>query len=235
MLNEAIILAGGFGTRLSSVVEDVPKPMAPINGKPFLHYLFQQLVETGIARVVLAIHHKREVITDFFGDSYLGIEVKYSIEEDALGTGGGIRQALTKCEGEQAIVLNGDSLIDLNLANFIEQFERSSAPMSMALRYMEDVLRYGAVETEGNILTEFKEKGEQKGAGYINSGVYLIQKEYFLNHTPEGNFSMETEFLEPTSKLGIIHTFPSNDYFIDIGIPSDYERAQDEFKRFENR
>ena len=235
MIHEAIILAGGFGTRLSSVVEDVPKPMAPVNGKPFLHYLFQQLAETGISRVVLAIHHKREVITDFFGDSYLGIEVKYSVEKDALGTGGGIRQGLTKCEGEQAIVLNGDSLIDLNLANFTEQFERSSAPMSMALRYMEDVSRYGAVETEGNILTEFKEKGEQKGAGYINSGVYLIQKEYFLNHTPEGNFSMETEFLEPTSKLGIIHTFPSNDYFIDIGIPADYERAQDEFKRFENR
>jgi D-glycero-alpha-D-manno-heptose 1-phosphate guanylyltransferase len=235
MLNEAIILAGGFGTRLSSVVEDVPKPMAPVNGKPFLHYLFQQLAETDITRVILAIHHKREVITDFFGDSYLGIEVKYSVEEYALGTGGGIRQALTKCEGEQAIVLNGDSLIDLNLANFTEQFERSNTPMSMALRYMEDVSRYGAVETEGNILTEFKEKGQQKGAGYINSGVYLVQKEYFLNHTPEGNFSMETEFLEPTSKLGVIHTFPSNDYFIDIGIPSDYERAQDEFKRFEDR
>ncbi len=235
MVREAIILAGGFGTRLSSVVEDVPKPMAPVLGKPFLHYLFQQLAQADITRVILAIHHKREAITKYFGNHYLGIDVEYSIEEQALGTGGGIRQALTKCEGNEALVLNGDSLIDLDLILFMAKFNESKKPMSMALRYMDDVARYGAVEAEDNVLTAFKEKGEKKGSGYINSGVYLIRRKYFLENTPQGNFSMETEFLEPTSKLGVIHTFPSNDYFIDIGIPSDYERAQDEFKRFENR
>lgn len=233
MLREAIVLAGGFGTRLSSVVDDVPKPMAPVNGKPFLHYILKQLVEANVSRVILAVHHKKEKIIEYLGDVYLGLEIVYSIEEKALGTGGGIRQALEKCTTENVLVMNGDSLLDIELSGLIKAHEASQLKLTMALREMEDVSRYGAVDfDEKNRLTAFVEKGARSGNGYINSGIYIFNKQYFLAETKAGNFSLETEFLEPISGEKLIFTKVYNNYFIDIGIPEDFKRAQDEFKQF---
>lgn len=236
MIKEAIVLAGGFGTRLSAVVNDVPKPMASVNGKPFLHYILQQISKTEIKKVVVAVHHKKEVIFDYLGKEYLGLEIEYSVEEEALGTGGGIRLALESCNGKDVLIMNGDSLLDVNLSEFIEEHNFSGTDHSMVLKEMQDVSRYGAVEVNSsNKVTSFVEKGSRVGSGYINSGIYILNREVFNHSTNEGKFSLETDFLEPLSKKAEIHAKISANYFIDIGIPQDFERAQDEFKRFENR
>ncbi len=233
MVTEAILLAGGFGTRLSSVVSDVPKPMALVNGKPFLHYLLQQISKTDITKVVVAVHHKKEVIIDYLKDNYLGLEIEYSIEEEALGTGGGIRLALEKCKSEEVLVMNGDSMLDVDLSVFIQTHSTAFTKHSMVLKEMQDVSRYGAVEVnDKNRVSSFVEKGEKEGKGLINSGIYILNRQAFNTTTSEGKFSLEMDFLEPLSCKNEIFAQVSSDYFIDIGIPKDFERAQDEFKRF---
>ena len=141
MNTPVIILAGGFGTRLSTVVKDVPKPMAPINGKPFLHYIFEELQHQKIKTVVLSVGHLKEVIQDYFLDSYLGIDIQYAIEHEPLGTGGGIRYAFSFVD-DDAFVLNGDTFFDIDLS----KLKNSTSDISIALKPMFEFDRYGTVE-----------------------------------------------------------------------------------------
>jgi D-glycero-alpha-D-manno-heptose 1-phosphate guanylyltransferase len=220
-----IILAGGFGTRLSTVVKDVPKPMAPINDKPFLHYIFKELEHQNIKNVVLSVGHLKEVIQDFFQDNYLGISIQYAIENEPLGTGGGIKHAFNFVE-EDAFVLNGDTFFDINLSTL----KNEDADITLALKPMFSFDRYGTVEVdEAQRIISFNEKKHCEH-GLINGGVYYFKKSLFDKIETDFRFSFEKDVLEKhLSDLQIQGKIFDN-YFIDIGIPEDYKQAQIDFK-----
>jgi D-glycero-alpha-D-manno-heptose 1-phosphate guanylyltransferase len=235
LIKEAIILAGGFGTRLRSVITDLPKPMAPVNGKPFLHYLFLYLKHYNIQKVILSVGYLAEKVETEFGKNYLGIEVDYAYEKEALGTGGGIRLAMEKCSGAHVMVLNGDTFFDVKLDEFFETHLGGSSDATLALRKVEDASRYGTIELDGNRIVAFKEKSNVvKGSALINGGVYLLRKKTFLGNTEaEKVFSIENDFFAKLADKLWLQAFPCDGYFIDIGIPEDYERAQSEFKELQ--
>jgi len=234
VLNEAIILAGGFGTRLRSVINDVPKPMAPVNEKPFLDYLLQYLSSYGIKKIVLSVGFLSEKIIEQYGNQYKGIPISYSIEKEPLGTGGGIRLAMQQCTGEHVLVLNGDSFFDINLKSFYNHHEEMLADCSLALRKADNAARYGTIELgDLDLITAFKEKNGEEKPGTINAGIYLLNRETFLEETPsEKNFSIEKDFFETHIKQLNLYGFCYDGYFIDIGIPEDFNKAQNDFKAF---
>ena len=229
MFKEAIILAGGFGTRLSHVVSNVPKPMAPVYGKPFLSYVLDRLVEAGVQRIVLATGYKHEVIQAWFGNSYRGAEIVYSHEDTPLFTGGAIVQAARLLQSEDFIVLNGDTLFSIDLAQFYTFHTAHKANLSVALRSVEDTSRYGSVQCHDDRITAFCEKAESQGAGAINGGIYAIRREWLLAQDLPTKFSFEKELMQPLAGKDGFYGLLCKDYFIDIGIPEDYFRAQREF------
>lgn len=226
---KAIILVGGFGTRLRSVLPDVPKPMAPILAdKPFLAYLLDYLQQQGIRQVIFSVHYRREKIQDYFKAQYRDISIEYAIEDEPLGTGGAIVYALsTQFMHEPVFVLNGDTFVKLDYRAMYAAHEQSNAQLSMALREVSDCVRYGKVVTNANSIVEFREKGES-GAGLINAGVYLLNPNLFIPFNLPLQFSFENDFLLPHLATLSPQAFIAQDYFIDIGIPDDYTRAQAE-------
>lgn len=233
MITEAIILAGGFGTRLQSVVSDVPKPMAPVNGIPFLDYQLLYLKHYGIKKVVLSVGHLNEKILSHYKNNFQGIEIDYAVETSPLGTGGGIRLAMEKCESDTVLVLNGDSFFDIDLHSFFKQYDKADTSFALALRKVEDASRYGTVELSDTKILSFKEKTGETKSGTINAGVYVLNKELFLHKTEEDkNFSIEKDFFEKKLSQVNISGFEYEGYFIDIGIPEDYVKVQHDFKGF---
>jgi len=223
---EAIILAGGFGTRLSNILFDVPKPMAPVNGKPFLKYVFDYLLKNGITHAILALGYKAEVIQKYFGDKYKGISITYSIEDFPLGTGGAIKKALSCCNEDDVFVLNGDTYFDVNLKEMKLFHDNKKSNLTIAVKAMRDFDRYGTVVIEDHMIKRFEEK-KPTDQGKINGGIYLIKKTIF-DLVDEESFSFEKIMLE--SGIIDIYAFESEGYFIDIGVPEDYYRAQKDFK-----
>jgi D-glycero-alpha-D-manno-heptose 1-phosphate guanylyltransferase len=233
-LKKAIILAGGMGTRLQSVVADVPKPMAPVGGKPFLHYQFLFLKKHGIQNVVLSVGYKAEVIRNYFANRYENINIEYCVEQHPLGTGGGIKQALQLCN-EDSFVLNGDTFFDIDLTQLFATHINANADATLALSHEKNFDRYGTVQfDEQQRITAFKEK-KFLTEGWINGGIYFLNKDIFqkietLHHInlPQ-RFSFETEVLEKEIKQLNINASLHRSYFIDIGIPDDYQRANIQF------
>ena len=219
---EAIILAGGLGTRLRSVVSEVPKCMAPVAGKPFLEYVLEWLSRYDIDHVVLSVGYLKEVIFQYVESRSWPFEISYAIEEEPLGTGGGIRLALSRCRGDHVYVLNGDTFfnVDLDALPF-------AAPVTLALKPMRDFDRYGAVDWDGELVTGFREK-EACAEGLINGGVYAIDRSQLDLALYPKRFSFEQELLVPLSRLKLVSGRVQEGYFIDIGIPEDYARAQRE-------
>lgn len=215
---EAIILCGGLGTRLRSVISDVPKPMAPIKNKPFLAFVLEYLKKQNISRVVLAVSYKYEIIQEYFGNSYLGMQILYSIEKEPLGTGGAILEALNLINSDSCYVLNGDTFFDINLS----YLNLKDGKICVALKHMVNFDRYGSVDIDkdGNIIT-FNEK-KFIPDGLINGGIYLISKDIFTPYKVNGKFSFEeffqVNFLSLRAKACVF-----DNYFIDIGIPQDYQ------------
>jgi D-glycero-alpha-D-manno-heptose 1-phosphate guanylyltransferase len=222
---EAIVLAGGFGTRLQKVVSNVPKPMALINNKPFLYYLLKLLQKNNIDKVILSVGYKWEIIKDYFGEKFEDIELVYSIENEPLGTGGAIKKAIDYLENDQSYVLNGDTFFNISL-NELKLFENSK--IILALKRMQNFDRYGNVKIDkyGNIIA-FEEKKYTKN-GNINGGIYLLKKDVFDVFDLPKTFSFE-EFLETNYKKLNAKGKIFDDYFIDIGIPEDYEKAKKDF------
>lgn len=237
MIKEAIILAGGLGTRLNSIVSDVPKPMAPIKGKPFLNYLLRYLEFYKVERVVLSLGHLHEVVSNHYGNKFQTIQLEYAVETEKLGTGGALRFAAQRCIEPHVLALNGDSFFDVNLFDFIKFHLNNHSDFSLALRQVNNAARYGKIEVdENNRINKFTEKNEKNlihEPGLINGGIYLFNIQTFLKNTPNDcAFSLEKEYFEKKpnniSLLGL--TFER--YFIDIGIPTDYQKAQNEFEKF---
>ena len=227
MIKEAVILAGGFGTRLQEVVKDVPKPMAGINNKPFLEYLFQYLLHYNIKKVVLSVGYKAEIIQNHFKNHFTGIDIEYAYEWEPLGTGGGILNALKFCTTENVLVINGDTFFDINLPELYNFHKANASQVTLCLKDIKDTGRYGKVSLDDHYrITGFIEK--EAGEGYINGGVYLMNRSVLESFDLPLKFSFEKDFLEKYYKKLNIFGFVSNSYFIDIGIPEDYQRAQEE-------
>lgn len=231
-MKEAIVLAGGFGTRLAHVVSDVPKPMAPVCGKPFLQYILDDLARKGVERVILAVGYKKECIETYFGDTYAGMELVYSPEDKPLFTGGAIRKAMHVIHSERAFVVNGDTYFDVNLDAMEEQHTQSGAVLTIAAKPMCDFDRYGTVETdESRRIIAFREK-QPCARGEINGGIYLLEKAEMMAISQE-KFSFETAYMEANVTDRAIYAFMSDGYFIDIGVPEDYAKAQKDFAEHE--
>lgn len=231
-MKQAIILAGGFGTRLQSVVADVPKPMAPVAGKPFLAYLLQFAHKHGIKKVVLSVGYKHETIVDYFGTQYKDIQLEYAIETQPLGTGGGIKLALEKCEAENVYVINGDTFFDISMHDLEEMHLANQSDLTIAVKYMQDFDRYGCIAfDEKGKITSFEEKQKRK-EGFINGGIYLLSKSFLMGLDLPEKFSFEQAVMEHYYKSRNFYVFEgsSDRYFIDIGIPEDYERVQLDFE-----
>lgn len=230
MGKEVIILAGGLGTRLRSVVSDVPKCMAPVAGKPFLWYLLKYLSHFNVERVVLSVGYLRDAIIDWIDENgnEFSFEFDFAIETTPLGTGGGIKLALEKCVSNDVVVLNGDTFFNVDLDVLYGQHRLYPAAITLALKPMEHFARYGNVRINNNMIVDFEEK-KYCEKGLINGGVYIISKSENLlfNGLPE-KFSFETDVLQPQCLNGNLYGIVQDGYFIDIGIPDDYERANTE-------
>lgn len=221
---EAIVLAGGLGTRLKSVVSNVPKPMAPIGNKPFLEYILKYLKKNGITRAILSVGYKSEIIEEYFGNNFEGIELVYSVEKEPLGTGGAIKKAMSKVKSSQVYIINGDTFFDVNLKNLILE---DNSKIILSLKHMKNFDRYGCVESDANnLVTAFTEKGYRE-CGNINGGIYLAYKDIFNNYDLEEKFSFE-EFMQTNFASLNISVKVFDNYFIDIGIPEDYQKAKSE-------
>lgn len=223
---QAIVLVGGLGTRLREVITDVPKPMAPIQDKPFLAYLLTYLKKQGITHIIFPVHFMGEKIESHFQSQYDGIAIQYVYEEHPLGTGGAIVNALSLLHDttKPVFVLNGDTFVKLNYHVMYDRHLTDNVDLTMALRAVDDCSRYGKVVTEHNRIIEFREKGEH-GPGLINAGVYLINPNVFAKFNMPRHFSVEKDFIFPYLSQLTPQPFMTNDYFIDIGIPEDYARA----------
>lgn len=222
----AAILAGGLGTRLRPVVNDRPKVMAIVAGRPFLTRLLDQLAESGIRRTVLCTGYMGALIRHELGDRYQDMELVYAVEDTPLGTGGGLRNAASLVSGELLLVLNGDSYCHCNLADFVFGHAASGADAGMVLARVDDVARFGAVRVNAESLVErFIEKGGQAGPGWINAGVYLLPTSLIREIPPGQIVSLEREVIPHIIADGL-YGYRCSGSFIDIGIPDEYRRAQ---------
>lgn len=229
---KTIILAGGLGTRLQSVVKDVPKPMADINGTPFLELLMENMAKYGATEFILCVSYKKEIIMDYFGTNFKNIPIKYSVEQQPLGTGGALKQAFELFDIDRALVINGDSFIQMDYRRFYEDFQNEY--LALALKEVPDASRYGRVETQGQEITGFNEKSDVSQPGYINAGIYMINRRLWQDYSFENCFSFEKDVLETHIDKMHCKFMKTEDYFIDIGIPESYSKACKELKSIIN-
>jgi len=226
---KAIILAGGFGTRLREHVPDLPKPMAPVAGRPFLEYVLDQLIAGGVSEIILSVGYRADTIMNYFGKSYRNVTVNYAVETEPLGTGGAISHALSKKDDEPVLVLNGDTFLNIDYDELMKWYKKAPSQVAMVLKEVSEAVRYGAVLVSGERVSGFLEKGKV-GPGLINAGVYIIKPDVFEIFGLSGNFSFEVDLLQKYCETLSPRAFLTDDYFIDIGVPDDYDRAQYELQ-----
>jgi D-glycero-alpha-D-manno-heptose 1-phosphate guanylyltransferase len=225
-VNEGIIiLAGGLGTRLRSVVADLPKCMAPVNGKPFLDYVIDYFQQQGITDFIFSLGYKHEVIESHLNNQYSTSNIQYSIEEDPLGTGGAIKKACSLVKSKNIFVTNGDTLFKADTSALQNFHKQKNADCTVALKPMKNFDRYGAIKlNEDDSIRSFNEK-KYYDEGLINGGLYMLDVENFLNESFPEKFSFETAYLEKFYTQHKMYGLVQDEYFIDIGIPEDYARA----------
>jgi D-glycero-alpha-D-manno-heptose 1-phosphate guanylyltransferase len=228
---EAIVLAGGFGTRLATRLQGVPKPMAPVAGRPFLKILLTQLQCAGCSHVVLSVGHLHSIIQDHFGASFRGMRVNYAIESVPLGTGGAIRLALQQAKEESVLVLNGDTFLAADYADMMRFHAAEGAIATIAVVRHPDVARYGGVVVDGKRIAGFEEKG-RSGPGLISAGAYVLPRNLAWPPTLAEKFSIERDFFAP--EIGRLRpaAYVVDGFFLDIGLPEGLDRAQTELAPF---
>ncbi len=226
----AIILAGGLGTRLREALPELPKCLAPVAGWPFLYYVINQLRMQGIQKFIFSLGYRHEAILEFLEKEFQSLDYSYVIESEPLGTGGAISFALQKTQAKQVFVVNGDTLFRFSAHALLNTHQFSGAECTLALKPMKDFDRYGVVEmNENGRITSFKEKQPYK-QGLINAGVYLIHRNEFLKNRFPQKFSFEKDYLERFVAEKRLAGLAQDVYFIDIGIPEDFARAQTELQ-----
>lgn len=227
-VQEAIILAGGLGTRLRSAVPDLPKCMAPVNNRPFIYYVISHLQKQGIQRFIFSLGYKSEAFTNYIAELLPDGNYELVIEKEPLGTGGAIKYACSHVQNTNVVVVNGDSIFKTNIAEQEALHTAKNAHCTLALKPMENFERYGVVELHHDqSIASFKEK-QYYAKGLINGGVYLINAQLFLQENLPEKFSFETDYLQVLYHQRRIYGVIQDGYFIDIGIPEDYLRAQTE-------
>ena len=227
MIRQAVILAGGLGTRLRQVISEIPKPMAPVADRPFLEYLLKHLNSYDIEKAVLSVGYKYEVIRDHFGDKYGNTELVYAVEEEPLGTGGGIRNALRYVDAPECFLLNGDTYFNVPLGELYAFHKKNHDSLTLSLKKMRDFNRYGTVTVLNDRVMEFEPK-KQCREGLINGGVYVLSSNIFEGLSLQRKFSFEEDFLKAHTRTIRMGAFISDGYFIDIGVPEDYKKAERE-------
>lgn len=234
-MKQAIILCGGLGTRLRSIVKDIPKPMAEVGGEPFLHWILAELDRQDFKKVFLATGYKSEFIESHFGQEFRGLKLFYSKEEKPLGTGGALKKATMHPKfntEEMCFILNGDTFVELDFAAMEALLGRNEVDLVVALKFKKEPKRYGTVNLDENDrIQSFKEKDVNVNEGWINAGVYLLDSARILKEIKKDVFSFESEVLEEDNSNLNMHGYKTDGYFIDIGVPEDYERAQEHFGR----
>jgi len=218
---EAIILAGGRGTRLAGTIGELPKPMAPVAGRPFLEWQLDALARRGVARVILSIGHRREAVERHFGARYGSLAIAYAREESPLGTGGAVVAAMGSVEGDAAFVLNGDTFIRAPLA---ELESRPGCAIAMLVARVPDAARFGTVVVAQRRVAGFREKAAG-GPGLVNSGVYWIAKRALEGLGARGAFSLERDFMEPRVAELAMCAVVTDEPFVDIGVPESLAAA----------
>ncbi|MHB1271837.1 MAG: nucleotidyltransferase family protein [Rhodanobacter sp.] len=223
--DEAIVLVGGLGTRLRSVVPDLPKPIAPVAGRPFLAHLLDRIAKAGLRRVILATGHLADLIEQAIGQQWAGMQISYSREDRPLGTGGAIRLAATQLQGEGVHLLNGDTFLHYDLRRLERLVDAAGVPLGMALAHVPDVGRYGAVDVAAGHVVAFHEKGGH-AAGLINAGSYFLTMAGVAMLPSWPSYSFESGVLPAWAAAGQVVALDDTRDFIDIGVPEDYARAQ---------
>lgn len=223
---EAVVLAGGLGTRLRHVVSDVPKVLAPVGKKPFLDIILTDLERKGFKHIVLAVGYLKEQIIRHIENSGFDMQIDFSAEEEPLGTGGAIKRACGLCASKNVFVVNGDTFFDVALSDIIMFSLAHNADITVAAKKMIDFDRYGTLSIDGDFITGMREK-MPCAVGYINGGIYCLRRDFILS-VPHEKFSFERDVLEKSYAHGRVCAFISDGYFIDIGVPEDYERAKAE-------
>ncbi|HEX5024736.1 MAG TPA: nucleotidyltransferase family protein [Agriterribacter sp.] len=228
IITEAIILAGGLGTRLRDAVPDLPKCMAPVKEVPFIAYVTEHLKQQGVRRFIFALGYKSEAFETFIQRHFPEGSYELSIEDEPLGTGGAIQLACSRSQQQNVVIANGDTLFRVELADIAAFHQQQKADCTLALKPMKAFSRYGAVElNEDQSVLNFKEK-QYFSEGLINGGVYILNIPSFLQKKMPLKFSFEKDYLEKYYAAKKIFGIVQDEYFIDIGIPEDYERAQRE-------
>jgi D-glycero-alpha-D-manno-heptose 1-phosphate guanylyltransferase len=236
---EAIVLAGGFGTRLAGRIEGIPKPMAPVAGRPFLEILLAQLARAGCTRAVLSVGHLHTVIQNHFGASFGDIQLDYAVEDAPLGTGGAIRLALRQASEDAVLVLNGDTFLDADFTAMLRFHASAGAAVTLAVVHTDDVARYGGVTVKDHRIVRFEEKGctgpdptPGPTPGWISAGAYCLSRDIEWPSALTGKFSIERDFFMPEIARLRPAAYEVAGFFLDIGIPEDLDRAQTELARF---
>jgi D-glycero-alpha-D-manno-heptose 1-phosphate guanylyltransferase len=230
-IKQAIILAGGLGTRLRSVVSDLPKCMAPVAVRPFLFHVINYLRMQGIENFIFSLGYKHEMIENYLKEQFSTLQYEVVIEEEPLGTGGAIQLACSQSKQKNVIIANGDTLFKINVRELSAFHNQHKADCTLALKPMKRFDRYGVVEVnEAGVISDFKEKQFYE-EGLINGGLYALNVEHLLSKKFPAKFSFEKEYLEKYYQQGNIYGLVQDSYFIDIGIPEDYERVQHELKK----
>ncbi len=246
-MREAIVLAGGLGTRLRSVLPDAPKALAPIQGRPFLDYLLDYLASEGVKHACLALGYQADKILERYGSSPLpvrpsegflpqigqwkGLQLSASIEAEPLGTGGALAQAIPHLQAPRLFILNGDTFFPLPLSQMETYHTQKGASLTLALAYVSPADRYGLVEVQDGFVTAFREK-EPRPSGWIYGGIALIETAWWRAQSWPKQFSWELYLKEAATTLRPAAFLAKDLPFLDIGVPADYEKAQTFLPRY---
>ncbi|MGF7230751.1 nucleotidyltransferase family protein [Arachidicoccus sp.] len=224
-MNELIILAGGLGTRLRSEVPDLPKCMAPVNGKPFINFVMDYFLSQKIEKFIFALGYKSELLQNHLIAKYAKYTLQFSLEEEPLGTGGAIQLACRRASKENVFITNGDTLFKVETEMLAKTHLQKNAECTLALKPMENFDRFGAVEIDDNSCIESFQEKKHYGKGLINGGFYALNVESFLHKNFGNKFSFEKDYLERFISQKKLFASVQDAYFIDMGIPEDYRRA----------
>lgn len=234
-VTEAIVLAGGLGTRLRPAVGEIPKPMAPVSGRPFLEHLLTYWAGQGIKRFILSVAYKHEQIEKHFGKHFGTVEIDYAVDEN-LGTGGALMLAASKIKGRKPfLVVNGDTFFDVPLSPFLSFHKEHSADVTLAVFRTPDASRFGRVHmSRAHQIESFDSPAP--GAAFINGGVYLFEPEFFESKENSGKLSLEADIFPKAVESGRrFYAFPHAGHFIDIGTPESYAACENVFHAVEER
>ncbi len=220
---QAVIMAGGFGSRLRPLTEDMPKPMLPVGGRPLMEVLLEQLRDSGIRNVSVTTHFKPEKISNYFGDGKkFGVDLNYINEEHPLGTGGAL--GLLAKPSEPLLVINGDVLTQVDFRAMYAFHREYKADLTLAVRQYDFEVPYGVIESEGVFVKAIQEK--PRFNFFVNAGIYLLQPDVY-EYIPSGKRFNMTDLIQWLMDAGrVVVNFPVREYWLDIGQHADYAKAQ---------